>query len=747
MTTSTTHQLPADWPGPGPIDLIAHDPPHRSSTTEWWYLNTHVTTDDGRQYSLFAAFFALAIGHDKATGAYDYAYSIEWALVDVATRRYINDSVLDRSAPRVGIERIKRGEAAKDPRFGRALQEVFERGAVPLPDRMFHNAPKVAWDRLALDFDGNRLERQDDGSYRLVLVREDGSVGCDLNFRPEKAVVRHGRDGVVRGASAEHMFYYFTPACAVTGTVTVDGTTTPAKGRGWYDHEFGKQFEGVTGRTTGDVGWNWVAAQLSDGWEFSTYNLFDTKTGERLPESGIIAIDPKGQSSREETFVMDPLGYWTSTRTFDRYPVKWRLASAELELDLTLEAEFGAQEFITIIAPPAFWEGRIRITGTHAGKPVTGLGFIERSGFSEVDGIDGFFGAVGRETRNAIHNLLPDTIDPIAANALIAAPGHEHWKDGVDLAQFQRALVTPIREIVDRGGKTWRSYGMLACMDVVGGDSEPYRNWLALPELLHVGSLMVDDVQDRSTTRRGGPSAHVVHGEPLAINAGTACYFLAEIPLAAKKLPPEKAVAAYENFFAAVRAAHAGQALDIDGLKRLMPEVVESGDGELLETRLRATHRLKSAVPPAGLAKVAAILGGGTKEQVDGVTRLFEAFGVAFQIVDDVLNLKGFEGDLKTKGEDVSEGKVTAPIAKAMSRLSLEQRRALWATVSSQPKDPIVVGGVIEMLRSCGALDACEKQARDIIEDAWKQVDPLLPDSFTKTKLRAFGWFVLDRHY
>ena len=54
-------QLPSDWPTAGPIDLAVHDLPHRSSTAEWWYLNAHLTAADGRAYSLFAAFFALAI--------------------------------------------------------------------------------------------------------------------------------------------------------------------------------------------------------------------------------------------------------------------------------------------------------------------------------------------------------------------------------------------------------------------------------------------------------------------------------------------------------------------------------------------------------------------------------------------------------------------------------------------------------------------------------------------------------------
>lgn len=740
-------QLPSDWPGSGPIDLVVHDLPHRSSTSEWWYLNTHLSDDRGREYSLFAAFFALAIGQDEKTKETKYGYSVEWALVDVEAKRYVYDSVLDRSAPEVGIRRIERGEVIKDQRFGRAIKEIFLKGEVPLPDRLVKKTPEVSWNRLAIDLDGNRLTKQDDGSYRLELQHAAKNVGCNLVFTPKKPMVRHGNDGVVRGSSSEHMFYYFTPSCAVEGTIIDEDRTFKATGRGWYDHEFGKMIDTGRGKLNEDVGWNWASAQLDDGWEFSAYNLYDIATGERLPESGIILIDPDGASRRLEDFEFEATAEWTSTKTFNSYPTKWRLKVPSIALDVTIEAEFPQQEFITIISAPAFWEGRIRITGTHAGHAVAGKGFIERSGFSTVDDLNGFFNAVGQETRNAIHALLPRHVTQKDADRLIGAPGREHWHDGVDLDQYARTVLDPILEIVDRGGKSWRSFGLLACIDAVGGDSEPFRHWLALPELLHVGSLIVDDVQDSSGVRRGGPAAHVAHGTPLAINAGTACYFLAEMPLANQKLPPQVQVDLYRAYFEAVRAAHAGQALDIDGLKKVVLDVVESGDGELLEKRLRATHRLKSAVPPSALARMATQLGGGTVAQMDALGQLFEAFGVAFQIVDDVLNLKGFQKELKNRGEDITEAKVTAPVAKAMSLLDLDARRALWKAIAAKPTEAADIGAIIETLTACGAIDACEKQARQIIEDAWAAVDPLLPDTHTKTRLRAFGWFVLDRHY
>jgi geranylgeranyl pyrophosphate synthase len=301
--------------------------------------------------------------------------------------------------------------------------------------------------------------------------------------------------------------------------------------------------------------------------------------------------------------------------------------------------------------------------------------------------------------------------------------------------------------MIDRGGKAWRSYAFLACIDAVGGDSDEFAEWLAVPELLHTGSLIVDDVEDRSIVRRGGPSCHEIYGEALAINAGSAAYFLGQVLVDDSKLTDPQKLRLYGLYFEALRAAHAGQAIDIDGLDALMPLAVESGDGESLERRVLAIHRLKSAVPVRSLAMMGAVIGGGAPAVVEGLGHFFEMIGLAFQIMDDVLNLRGFQNNLKSRGEDIACGKVTMPVAKSMSRLPHEERHALWETIFSRPADPDVIAGVIAKLESCCALRSCEEQARNLMESAWRKLDPLLRDSHTKLMLRAFGWYVLERSY
>jgi geranylgeranyl pyrophosphate synthase/predicted secreted hydrolase len=741
--------LPQDWPNSGEIDLAIHDLPHGSSTIEWWYVNSHITTLEAREFSVFASFFRLLIGQDKTTQAPIYAHSITWAIADATEQQYYMDSVLDQSAPRIGLQMLDSGEDVTDPLLGRAMREVFEKGNVPLPDRLLQQPAKVNLEALELDFDGNCFVKLPDGSYQLTLAHAELPISCELKFTPDTAIVRHGDDGVVRGNAGEDMFYYFIPKCQVEGSLQVNGEAlTVAQATGWYDHEFGKpQAKVATGHIKHDIAWNWISAQLDNGYQVSAYDLFDNTNQGSSAGRWVIVVDPNGKSHNYSEFTFEPLATWTSTQTFNTYPTQWQLNIPEADLILFVEAEFPAQEFITILSKPAFWEGRIRVMGTHRGQSTSGLGFVERSGFKQVDTLEKFLKSVGRETRKAIHSLLP--LNPTASDLLqlVASEEHAHYLDGLDPQQYADTVIKPIRDIIDRGGKAWRSYAAMACIDLVGGKSYPYMQWLAWPELLHVGSLIVDDVQDNSSIRRGGVACHEMYGESIAINAGNASYFLGQILLLDSSLTDAVKLKIYELYFETLRAAHAGQAIDIAGFSHLMPEIVAHGNGELLEQRVLAVHRLKSAVPACALAQLGAILGGGDAAKISALSNFFEALGLAFQIMDDVLNLRGFQNNLKSLGEDITCGKVTIPVAKAMSRLPASDRQTLWQTLEAKPTDRATIANVIAMLENCGAIVACEQHAEALVESAWQVLDSIFPDSTVKMQLRAFSWCVLARHY
>lgn len=743
-----------DWPAQvGSINLEVHDCPHMSSVTEWWYYNAHVSTSSGREFSVFICFFRLQKHINEDTQKKIFGHALNWAITDVEGETYTHFCMLDKDAPEMVKKTVDSG-VFRDANLKRSMMEVLEKGNVPLPDRLFNRNPKVALTTLDIDMEEGSVTKDSSGNYILRASLPSGKFAFTMTLSPRKPAIRHGLNGVVKGHNDDDMFYYFIPRCAATGTVTINGQTHQVSGEGWYDHEFGGHHEEGTA-VNHDYGWNWASCQLGNGWDLTGAVLYDIRTEpHRLMETRCVLVGPSGERLQRSDMKLEPLNEWRSNRTFSAYPTHWRLTIESENIDLVLKASFDDQEFMTIISHPGFWEGRMEVAGTFRGARVTGKGFFERNGFTPLKTLMGFFGNVGKLVRKAVNETYPLEPTLEEATMLVATPETAHWMEGVPCDKLAEHLIKPFRVIADRGGKSWRSYAALACIDVVGGDSRNFLNWLAMPEFMHVGSLIVDDIQDKSETRRGGPCAHQMFGEAICINAGTAAYFQFQKIMGDSGLDDKTMVRIYDLYFQALRAGHAGQALDIAGLDYLMDDLVATGDAVTAESRILAIHRLKTAVPACVLAKMGALAGRATEEQVTAIGAYFEAVGVAFQIMDDVLNLRGLYTNaadrkanivLKKIGEDIMAGKVTIPVVKAMAVLDLAERQALWDVVRSKPEDPEVVADTIQKLEDCGAIDACVTQATEIVEETWRILDGCTPDSFAKIMLRSFGWFVIER--
>lgn len=741
------YHYPSTWPAEGPIDLDIHDLPHHESLIEWWYQNCHLTSKDGKQMSLFASFFRVAV-KDETTGNLNYTHSVIWSLSDKTEGKYYRDSLLDPSTPAEVLKAIKKNEEKSEGNksIRRALKEVYEKGNMPLPDRLLKQPANIGTENLSLQYDENSLKKDKHDHYHLKLENPLNEVSCKLEFTPLTKPIRHGNNGFVSGITKEEMFYYFIPKCDVSGEVKIGNTVYEVEGSGWYDHEFSRPAdETSTFEFKHEMDWNWIALQLDNGYQLSGYDLFDnTKNGEHAGGT-IIIVDPDGERTSTEHYSFLPEKYWTSARTFISYPVSWRIEIPQFNIFLSITADFPEQEFITILSAPAFWEGSVNTAGKFMETQVSGQGYIERNGFSTKTNIESFLKAVGDTTQKSVECLLPLNPNDEQFHRLVDSPLGVTFFSPEDKEQYVSSVIKPIREIVDRSKKAWRSYVFLACIDSVGGNSQPFIDWLAMPELIHTGSLIVDDIQDRSDTRRGGTALHLIYGEPLAINAGNICYFIGELFTRYPHLTEHIRLKVYELYFEMMRAAHAGQAMDISGLHFMMPDAVTSGESLVLEKRIYTIHRLKTAAPACTLAKMGGLIGGGKSEEIEALSSFLEAIGVAYQIVDDVLNLQGYENNLKDKGEDITAGKITMPVAKAMGLMPLNQREYVWQTLQTMPTDTAVIASVIHLLQDCGAIEACQQEAEELVDKAWKKLDKLLPDSFFKVRLRAFGWYALKK--
>ncbi|MEZ4321664.1 MAG: polyprenyl synthetase family protein [Myxococcota bacterium] len=348
----------------------------------------------------------------------------------------------------------------------------------------------------------------------------------------------------------------------------------------------------------------------------------------------------------------------------------------------------------------------------------------------------------------AMRALLPTDPDPALLGALVHGSQGSPVAEGLDSGRVQALFFDPIRCIAARGGKSWRSLLLEACCEAVGGDFTPYESLLALPELIHVGSLIVDDVQDASTVRRGGPCAHVTYGSALAVNAGTGAYFLAEHALAVAPLEVGQRDRIRGLMFEAFRGAHVGQALDLGGLDEVADAVL---DGRRppndLVREVEVVHWLKAALPAAAFARVGCVLGNADPHELEAVGAYVEAVGMAFQAIDDVLNLRGFAGDLKERGEDLRDGKLTLPVAHGIARLPRPEARLLWASIRARPTEPSEVHALVAVLEGCGALDAVDTDAHERVSRAWGVLEATLGDRPGLATLHRLGEQLLRRHY
>lgn len=152
-------------------------------------------------------------------------------------------------------------------------------------------------------------------------------------------------------------------------------------------------------------------------------------------------------------------------------------------------------------------------------------------------------------------------------------------------------------------------------------------------EEVHRGSLIIDDIQDQSSERRGGPCVHQIYGVPLAINAGNWLYFKALDRIADLPLDSDKKLSLYKTGVSVLQAAHVGQALDIGTDMALV-------DWSEIPALVQKSLFLKSGQLTACALAYGAILAGGTEESVRSVFEMGCDFGVHLQVFDDIGNFR-----------------------------------------------------------------------------------------------------------
>ncbi|HVV81458.1 MAG TPA: polyprenyl synthetase family protein [Kofleriaceae bacterium] len=214
----------------------------------------------------------------------------------------------------------------------------------------------------------------------------------------------------------------------------------------------------------------------------------------------------------------------------------------------------------------------------------------------------------------------------------LAAGGASALDPTVPAAVWRRALAGPAADFLARPGKQLRATLVQAGWSLAGAAGPPPERLPLVLELLHAGSLVIDDVEDGSRERRGAPALHERVGVPLAINTGSWMYFWALAELGRLGRPAAVELRAQRAASSTLVRCHLGQALDlgacIDDLELAdVPAVVA------------ATTRLKTATLCRFAVELGALAAGASDERVAAAGDFGEAAGTGLQMLDDLGSL------------------------------------------------------------------------------------------------------------
>ena len=317
--------------------------PHPDYQTEWWYYTGNLQTEDGRRFGYQLTFFrrALEPADDRVARGSDWAaeqvYMGHFAVTDVAGRQHLE------------FERLSRGAAG----LAGAQAEPYH---VWLQD----------W----------AVEQTGPDAYQITA--QDEGIALDLTLVEGKPPALHGKQGYSqKGPEAGNASaYYSQTRLLANGTVTVDGKSYPVTGLSWMDHEYS-----TSALSDGQIGWDWFSIQLDDNTELMLYQI-RRDDGSIDPYSRGSHIDAQSQVTGLDRsagdFEIEVLDTWTSPDSGAVYPSGWRVTVPEYGLDLTIEPLLADQE---MNLSTVYWEGAVRVEGTRSGQAISGVGYVELTGY------------------------------------------------------------------------------------------------------------------------------------------------------------------------------------------------------------------------------------------------------------------------------------------------------------------------------------------------------------------------------
>jgi octaprenyl-diphosphate synthase len=277
-------------------------------------------------------------------------------------------------------------------------------------------------------------------------------------------------------------------------------------------------------------------------------------------------------------------------------------------------------------------------------------------------------------------------------------------------------------------GKLFRPTLLLLSSEVEGTPKKQAVTLAAALELIHLATLVHDDAVDHSALRRGMPTVNALFSHQISVIMGDYLYSRAVIELVRlDDLEPLRVLGRVTN---EMTVGEMRQLLAHDPL-------------EFSEDEYDLLIQAKTASLLSGTCEVGALRAAPSERAA--LRRFGEALGMAFQIVDDLLDYIGDPSVTgKPTGSDLREHKVTLPLIAALPRMGEGDRRQVNRLMDTPEPTDGQIGEVIDAVRDAGGFDYARERALRLAEQADGELDALAP-SAARDALRASITYVVDR--
>ncbi len=328
---------------PRSFSFPADHGPHPDYRNEWWYITGNLDDENGRRFGFELTIFRFALSAAVPVADSNWrtrqVYIAHFAVTDAASDRFYVAERFSRSA--LGLA-----------------------GATAEPFRVWINDWEIAANTAL-------------APNRWQLAAADEEFALQLQLTALKPPVLNGVQGLSRKSDepGNASYYYSITRWDSQGTLRIGDRSFQVSGLSWLDREWSS-----SALAADQQGWDWFALQLSDGSDLMFYNLRKTDGSQDRNSAGTW-VGSSGEASylRREDLELIVNRTWDSPAG-GSYPASWTLRIPAYGLSLEVRPVIADQELFTTVR---YWEGAVDVTGEAGGKPISGRGYVELTGYAE----------------------------------------------------------------------------------------------------------------------------------------------------------------------------------------------------------------------------------------------------------------------------------------------------------------------------------------------------------------------------